>query len=80
MAKESLKSNIRENSKRSNYIYVVGDYAHVTTTNIKWKMSGQNEGPFRVNVVCTNGTVKIQRGSTEEKINIRLIIPFKGTD
>ena len=79
-AKESLKSNIRENSKRSNYKYVVGDYAYVTTTDIKRKMSGQNEGPFRVNVVCTNGTVKIQRGSTEEQINIRRLIPFKGTD
>ena len=42
-------------------------------------MSGQNEGPFRVNVVCTNGTVKIQRVPAEEQINIRRLIPFKGT-
>ena len=53
---------------------------YVTTTDIKRKMSGQKEGPFRVNVVCTNGTVKIQRGPTEEQINIRRLIPFKGTD
>ena len=56
-AKELLKSNIRKKSTRSNYKYVVGDYAYVTTTDIKRIMSGQNEGPFRVNVVCTNGTL-----------------------
>ena len=78
-AKMALKSNIRENSKRSNYKYVVGDYAYITSNDIKRKLSAQNDRPYRINIVYTNGTVKIQRGSTEEQINIRRLIPFKGT-
>ena len=49
-------------------------------STLKEKCQVKNEGPFRVNVLCTNGTVKIQRGPTEEQINIRRLVPFKGTD
>ena len=62
-ANMALKSNIRENSKRSNYKYVVGDYVHITSNDIKRKLSAQNEGPYRINIVYTNGMVKVQRGS-----------------
>ena len=36
-ARAAVKSNIRENSTRSKYTYTVGDYAYVTSTNIKRK-------------------------------------------
>ena len=78
-ARKAVQSNIRENSKRSNFQYQVGMYAYVTSTDIKRKMGPQNEGPYyRINDVFTNGTVKIQRGPTEEQINIRRLIPFVG--
>ena len=53
-------------------------YAYVTSTDIKQKMGPQNEGPYQINDVFTNGTVKIQRGPTEEQINARRLIPFVG--
>ena len=77
-ARKAVQSNIRENSKRSNFQYQVGMYAYVTSTDIKRKMGPQNEGPYRINDVFTNGTVNIQRGPTEEQINIRRLIPFVG--
>ena len=77
--RDTLKNNIRENTKRSNHIYKDGDYVLVTDYDVKRKMMAQNQGPYRINQVLTNGTVKLQRGPVEETINIRRLIPFKGT-
>ena len=76
-ARSSLKSNLRENKKRTNYTYTVGSYAHVTSTDIKRKLVAPNEGPFRVNEVYTNGTVKIQRGPTEAVSYTHLTLPTR---
>ena len=75
--KQLLSLILEQNSTRSKCIYTVGDYAYVTSTDIKRKLQAQNEGPFRVNEVFTNGTVKIQRDPTEEQINIRRLIPHR---
>ena len=53
-------------------------YAYATSSDIKRKLNAQNKGPFHVNEVFTNGTVKIQQGPIEEQINIRRLIPFEG--
>ena len=77
--RDTLRNNLRENNKRSNHIYKDGDYVLVTDYDIKRKMMAPNKGPYLINKVQTNSTVKLQRGPVEETINIRRLIPFKGT-
>ena len=77
--RDTLRNNLRENNKRSNHIYKDGDYVLVTDYDIKRKMMAPNKGPYLINKVLTNGTVKLQRGPVEETLNIRRLIPFKGT-
>ena len=77
--RDTLKNNERENKTRNNHIYKDGDYALVTDYDVKRKMMAPNQGPYLINKVMTNGTVKLQRGPVEETINIRRLIPFKGT-
>ena len=40
------------------------------------KADERNSGPHTVTEVYTNGTVRIQRGSISERINIRRITPY----
>ena len=63
----------------SNHICKDGDYVLVTTYDIKQKLIAPNQELFRINRVMTNGTVNIQRGPVDITINIRRLIPFKGT-
>ena len=77
--RDILKKNTRESIKRSNHIYKDGDYVLVTDYDVKRKLMAPNKGPYCINSVMTNGTVKLQRGPVEETINIRRLIPFKGT-
>ena len=53
-------------------------YAYVASTNIKQKLSAQNKDYSVSMKYFTNGTVKLQWEPIEEKINIRLLIPFEG--
>ena len=39
------------------------------------KLDRRKTGPFRITQVFTNGNVMIQRGITQERINIRRIEP-----
>ena len=69
------KSNIRENSKRVDHDYSVGDRVYVTRSDIHRKLDGPKEGPFNITEVFTNGTVRIQKGIVNERINIRRLEP-----
>ena len=71
-ARDTLNNTFRENRTRSRHIYKVGDYAFITAGKIQLKLSAPNEGPYRINSSnqTTNGTVHLQRGPVEEKINI----------
>ena len=44
------------------------------------KAKDKNHGPYVVTSVSTNGTVRIQRGSVNERINIRRLTPFFDTE
>ena len=57
---------------------MVDSYTHITSTDIKIKreLVAPNEGPYRVNEIFTNNTVKLQRSPIKEIINIRWLIPF----
>ena len=72
-------SNIRENKKRLDFDYEVGSKALIikaTDGSYLPKAEDKNKGPYTVTQVYTNGTVRIQRGSINERINIRRLTPY----
>ena len=70
-----IRDNIRENLKRIDYDYKVGDKVMVLQSGVVRKLDRRKKGPFRITQVFTNGNVMIQRGITQERINIRRIEP-----
>ena len=69
------KSNLRENSKRIDYDYTVGQQVYIVRDKPYRKLKGPKLGPFEITEVFTNGNVRIQRGSVNERINIRRLEP-----
>ena len=69
------QANRRENSRRVDHDYSVGDQVYITRTDIHRKLDGPKTGPYPITDVYTNGTVRIQRGAINERINIRRIEP-----
>jgi hypothetical protein len=70
--------NARENSKRVAHDYKVGDYAYILRDGNYRKLEGDKQGPYRITEVFTNGTVRIQKGIVNERINIRRLTPHFG--
>ena len=69
------KSNIAENDKRVEYDYEVGDDVFIYRDGHYRKLEGPFLGPFTIVQVYTNGTVRIRRGTTSERISIRRLTP-----
>ena len=69
------KSNLRENHSRVDYDYEVGQQVYVKSDGIQRKLNSPKQGPFEITDVYTNGTVRIQRGHVNERINIRRLEP-----
>ena len=65
------KANLRENRNRVDYDYQVGQRVYVIRDGIFHKLDGPKFGPFPITDIYTNGMVRIQRGSINERINIR---------
>ena len=40
------------------------------------KAEDPQEGPYKITEVFTNGTVRIQRGTINERLNIRRLRPY----
>ena len=55
--------------------YAIGDRAYVKMTGIHHKIYYKIQGPYRINEVFTNGTVRFQRGQVNERINIIRLKP-----
>ena len=70
--------NIRENSKRASHDYKVAEYAYVLRDGQYRKLEGDKLGPFRITEVFSNGTVRLQKGVVNERINIRRLTPHFG--
>ncbi len=73
------RNNVRENKRRLPYDYVPGSKCLIISEingEKQRKALDKNEGPYEVTNVFTNGTVRIQRGSINERINIRRLTPF----
>ena len=69
------KANLRENTKRVDYNYRIGQQVYVTTDGIQRKLDSPKKGLFRIIDVYTNGTVRIQSGAVDKRINIRRLEP-----
>jgi hypothetical protein len=70
--------NIRENSKRASHDYKVDEYAYIVKDGQYRKLEGDKQGPFRITEVFTNGTVRLQKGVVNERLNIRRLTPHFG--
>ena len=69
------RDNQRENKKRVDHDYQVGEQVYITKDGIYRKLDGPKTGPYPITNIFTNGTVRIQRGIVNERINIRRLEP-----
>ena len=67
------KSNTRENKSRIDFDYKIGNKVLIIIEGINRKAEDKNKGPFTITEVFCNGTVRIQRGTISERINIRTV-------
>jgi hypothetical protein len=66
-----------KNSKQIDYDYKVGDKVLLTQVGILCKAeSPYSKKPWTITTVHTNGTIKIQRGTQLERLNIWRVTPF----
>jgi hypothetical protein len=71
------RGNQRENAKRIDYDYKVGDKVLVINEGILRKAeSAYGKEPWTITTVHTNGTIRIQRGTKTERLSIRRVEPF----
>jgi hypothetical protein len=71
------RSNKRENNKRVDYDYKVGDKILIRKDGILCKAESiWKKEPWTITTVHTNGTIRIQYGTKSERINIRRVTPF----
>jgi len=70
------QNTARENARRIDFDYAVGQKVIVRKDGILRKAESRYLGPYVITSVHTNGTVRIQRGAMSERINIRRIAPF----
>jgi hypothetical protein len=48
----------------------------VDVAGIRQKLDAPRHGPYKITETFTNGTVRIQRGIVNDRINTRRITPF----
>ncbi len=66
-----------KNAIRIDYDYKVGDKVLVINEGILRKAeSAYGKEPWTITTVHTNGTIRIQRGTKMERLNIRRVEPF----
>jgi len=70
------QNNARENARRIDFDYAVGQKVLLKKDGILRKAEDRYKGPYVITQVHTNGTVRIQRGTMSERLNIRRITPF----
>ena len=71
-----LRDNVQENKTRLPHVYHVGQKVLLTKPGIIPKMTTPREGPYNILQVYMNGTVRIQRGPIESRVNIRRLTPY----
>ena len=77
---QELKDNERENSKRRDHTYKIGDKVLLKRDylQIRRKSERKNQGPYDVVAVHKNGTLSItnKTSGTTSTIHIRRLVPF----
>ena len=77
--KQQIKDNERENLKRINHEWKVGDQCLIITKPKErtGKLLGyEHKGLYKVRKVHNNGTIEIDCKNFKEVINIRRVIPY----
>jgi len=70
------QNNVRENKNRVDFDYRTGQKVLLRKEGILRKAETRYEGPYVITEVHTNGTIRIQRGSWSERLNIRRVTPY----
>ena len=71
------RSTERENKRRIDYDYKVGDKVLVIKDGILRKSESKyGKEPWTITTVHTNGTIRVQCGTKAERINIRRVTPY----
>ena len=70
------RGNKRENKRRVDFDYTVGQKVLLIKDGILRKAEDKKNGPYVITQVHTNGTVRIQRGTINERLNIRRLEPY----
>jgi hypothetical protein len=75
--KEMGRNNRRENASRISHDYKVGDKVILKKTGKhRRKLEAPRAGPHTVTEIYTNGTLRIQKGKINERLNIRRLFPY----
>jgi transposase InsO family protein len=69
------RNNAQENAKRREHDYAEGEKVLINKADYN-KMEPSREGPYTITRVHANGTVTIQKGRAEQRINIRQCTPY----
>ena len=70
-------NNLRENEKRIDYDYKVGDQILIRKDGILRKAESKwHDDPWTIVTIHTNGTIRVQRGNKSERLNIRRVKPY----
>jgi hypothetical protein len=71
------RKNRRENASRISHDYKVGDKALLKKPGKHLrKIEAPRTGPYTVTALYTNGTLSIQKGHINERVNIRRLFPY----
>ena len=70
------RNNIKENAKRIEHDYQVGDKILVRNNDLAKYGTDPWEGPYKIVAVQDNGNVRVDKGITTESYNYRLIKPY----
>ena len=67
----------RQNAKRRQYDYTIGDTVYVRTVNPS-KLDARGLGPYPITQVHANGTITIQRAAhVTERLHLRRVYPHR---
>jgi hypothetical protein len=71
------RNNKRENASRISHDYKVGDKILLNKPGKHLrKLGAPRAGPHMVTAIYTNGTVRIQKGKVNERVNIIILFPY----
>ena len=70
------KSNVIKNQNRIDFDYRIGQKFVLIKDGIYHKAEDNNLGPYTITDVFVNGTVRSQRGTINERLNIRRLCPY----